>query len=145
MKKLLFFTLTIMAFAGSDLLAQNTIFGKWKTIDDDSGEAKSIVEIYEKDGKAFGKVTKIFRADKQDAVCNECDEDDPRKGEKILGMVILKNMEKDGDEWTDGKILDPNSGTEYKCNMWIEDGKLNVRGYVGFSLLGRTQEWERVE
>lgn len=145
MKKLLFFTFTIILFAGADLLAQSSIFGKWKTIDDESGEAKSVVEIYEEDGKAFGKVTKIFRTDKQDAICDECDEDDPRKDQKILGMVILKNMEKEGDEWTNGKILDPNSGSVYKCTMWVEDGKLHVRGYIGFSLIGRTQVWERVE
>ena len=145
MKKLLFFTFTIILFAGADLLAQSSIFGKWKTIDDESGEAKSVVEIYEEDDKAFGKVTKIFRKDKQDAICDECDEDDPRKDQKILGMVILKNMEKEGDEWTNGKILDPNSGSVYKCTMWVEDGKLHVRGYIGFSLIGRTQVWERVE
>ncbi len=145
MKKLLILALGILIFGNGNLLAQQTIFGEWKTIDDETGEAKSIVEIYEQNGKAFGKVTKIFRQDKQDAVCSECDEDDPRKGQKILGMVILKNMEKDDDEWTNGRILDPNKGSEYKCTMWVENGKLHVRGYIGFSMIGRTQVWERVE
>lgn len=145
MKQLFVLALSLFIFSSTQLLAQQTIFGSWKTIDDDSGEAKSVVEIYEKDGKAFGKVTKIFRQDKQDAVCSECDSDDPRKDQKILGMVILKNMEKDGNEWTNGRILDPNSGSVYKCTMWLEDGKLHVRGYIGFSLIGRTQVWERVE
>ncbi len=148
MKKLLVLSLGISLFSlfiSTDLFAQQSIFGEWKTIDDDSGEAKSIVEIYEQDGKAFGKVTKIFRQDKQDAVCSECDDNDARKNQKILGMVILKNMEKDGNEWTNGRILDPNKGSEYKSTMWLENGKLHVRGYIGFSLIGRTQVWERVQ
>lgn len=145
MKKLFVLVLGVLFFSYGNLFAQQSIFGEWKTIDDETGEAKSVVEIYEQNGKAFGKVTKIFREDKQDAVCSECDDDDSRKGQKILGMVILKNMEKDGDEWTDGKILDPNKGSEYKCTMWLEDGKLHVRGYIGFSMIGRTQVWERAK
>lgn len=145
MKNLIILALSIFLFAGADAHSQQSIFGQWKTIDDDSGEAKSVVEIYEQNGKAFGKVIKIFREDKQDAVCSECDEDDSRKNQKILGMEILKNMQKDGDEWTNGKILDPNSGTEYKCTMWLENGKLHVRGYIGFSLIGRTQIWEPIK
>lgn len=143
MKKALLFIVLILCI-GTQALAQNTIFGQWKTIDDKIGKAKSIVTIYEKDGKAFGKVTKIFDETKQDAVCSECDKKDARKNQKILGMEILRNMQKDGKEWTNGRILDPNNGSEYKCTMWLENGQLHVRGYIGFSLIGRTQVWERV-
>ena len=145
MKKLLILSFIFLLFVASSAMAQTSIFGKWKTIDDETGEAKSVVEIYEKNGKAFGKVIKIYNPDKQDAVCDECDEDDPRKGQKILGMEILKNMKKDGDEWTGGHILDPNNGSVYKCTLWIEDGNLHVRGYIGFSLLGRTQVWKPLQ
>lgn len=143
MKKNLF-SFVVLLFLASPTFAQTSIFGQWKSIDDNTGKAKSIVEIYEKDGKAFGKVIKIFDEAKQDAVCSECSKDDARKGQRILGMEILRNMEKKGKEWTNGKILDPNNGSEYKCTMWLEDGHLHVRGYIGFSLIGRTQIWEKV-
>lgn len=143
MKKALLFIVLILCI-GTQALAQNTVFGQWKTIDDKTGKAKSIVTIYEKDGKAFGKVTKIFDETKQDAVCSKCDQKDARKGQKILGMEILRNMQKEGKEWTNGRILDPNNGSEYKCTMWLENGQLHVRGYIGFSLIGRTQVWEQV-
>lgn len=144
MGKNLFITIIISLFVMVQASAQNTVFGHWRSIDDKTGKAKSVVDIYEKDGKAFGKVIKIFNATKQDAVCSACDKNDARKGQKILGMEILRDMEKSGKEWTNGKILDPNNGSEYKCTMWLEEGKLHVRGYIGFSLIGRTQIWERV-
>lgn len=142
MKKVTFLSAMALLFMAAQAFGQSSIFGKWKTIDDETGKAKSIVEIYEKNGEAFGKVVKILDESKQDIVCSACDEDDPRKGQKILGMEILKHMEKDGDEWTNGRILDPNNGSEYKCTIWLENGKLHVRGYIGFSLIGRTQVWE---
>lgn len=140
------FIITIILLLGAlQAFSQSSIYGQWKTIDDKTGEAKSIVEISEKGGKAFGKVIKIFDPNKQDAVCSECDKNDSRKDQKILGMEILRNMEKKGNEWTNGRILDPNNGSEYKCTMRLENGKLHVRGYIGFSLLGRTQIWEPVK
>lgn len=142
MKKVTFLSAMALLFMAAQAFGQSSIFGKWKTIDDETGKAKSIVEIYEKNGEAFGKVVKILDESKQDIVCSACDEDDPRKGQKVLGMEILKHMEKDGDEWTNGRILDPNNGSEYKCTIWLENGKLHVRGYIGFSLIGRTQVWE---
>lgn len=140
-----FFITGILLFVALQAFSQSTIYGQWKTIDDKTGEAKSIVEINERSGKAFGKVIKIYDPTKQDITCSECANDDSRKNQKILGMEILRNMEKKGDEWTNGKILDPNSGSEYKCTMWLENGKLHVRGYIGFSLIGRTQIWEPIK
>ena len=123
------------------LQAQNSPLGKWKTIDDETGEPKSIVEIYERDGKYYGKVVKLFRTpdEEQDPVCKECDEDDKRYKKKIIGMEIITEMVKDGDEYEDGEILDPNNGKIYNCKFWREGNKLLLRGYWGF--LYRTQEW----
>ncbi|MDC8003738.1 DUF2147 domain-containing protein [Aureisphaera galaxeae] len=120
------------------------VMGKWKTVDDVSGEAKSILEIYEEDGKVYGKVVEIIKKDRQDAVCDQCKGED--KGKPIMGMTIIRGLEKDGDEYNGGKILDPENGKLYKCYITLEDDKtLKVRGYIGFSLLGRTQYWYRVE
>lgn len=119
------------------------VTGKWKTIDDETGEAKSIVEIYKKDGKIYGKIIEILNPAKKDRKCEECPGSD--KGKPIEGLVIIKGLEKDGDEYNDGKILDPVSGKLYKCYIELEGAnKLKVRGYIGFSLLGRTQYWTRV-
>jgi len=120
-----------------------SIIGKWKSIDDETGKEKSIVEIYMKDGKAYGKIIKLFREpnEEQDPVCEECT--DYRKGKKIIGMTIITNMEKDGDEWEDGEILDPNNGKIYDCKLWVEDGNLQVRGYIAFFF--RTQTWLKAD
>lgn len=118
--------------------------GTWKTIDDKTGKEKSYVKIYEtKSGKLQGEVVKILTPGRENAKCEKCEGD--KKGKPIKGMVILWGMEKDGSEWTGGHILDPNSGKQYKCSMKLNGDKLEVRGYLGISLLGRTQIWERVE
>ena len=114
-------------------LAQSPI-GKWKTIDDETNKPKSIVEIYEKDGKLYGKVIKLFRepGEEQNPKCDECDTDDPRYMQPVIGMEILKGLEKDDDEWEDGEILDPKNGSIYDCYIELEGpDKLKVRGYLG--------------
>ena len=120
------------------------VFGKWKTIDDRSGEARSIIEIYEENGKVYGKVVEILTEGRENAVCTECTGKD--KDQPIVGMVIIRGLSKDGDEYNGGKILDPESGKLYKCYIELEeDDTLKARGYIGFSLLGRTQYWYRVK
>tara|TARA_R100001369_G_scaffold92496_1_gene137899 strand:- start:1808 stop:2236 length:429 start_codon:yes stop_codon:yes gene_type:complete len=142
MKKL-FLTMTLVAITALTAVAQD-VTGKWKTIDDETGEEKSIVEIYKDNGKVYGKVVEILNPAKKDATCVDCPGAD--KDKPILGLVIIKGLEKDGDEYNDGKILDPNSGKVYKCYIELESqDKLKVRGYIGFSLLGRTQYWHRVK
>lgn len=121
--------------------AQPSILGKWKTVDE-TGEEKSIIEIYERDGRVYGKVIKIFTAEDPDPVCNECPEDDPRYRKKIIGMEIIKNMQKDDDTYSQGTILDPQDGKIYRCKLWIEEDGLKVRGYWG--PFYRTQTWRRV-
>ena len=126
------------SFVCSSTCAQS-IFGKWKTIDDKTGKPRAVVEIYERDGQAFGKIIKTFPdpGEPTDPICNKCKGAD--KDQKIIGMEILRNMVKDDDEWDDGTILDCEEGKTYDCKIWVEDGKLKVRGYIAFFY--RTQEW----
>lgn len=138
----LFLTLSLVVLTVFTASAQD-VTGKWKTVDDETGEAKSIVEIYKKDGKVYGKIVEILNPAKKDAVCTKCPGSD--KGKAINGLVILKNLEKDGDEYNDGTIMDPTSGKVYKSYIKLNGAnKLDVRGYVGFALMGRTQTWTRV-
>ncbi len=122
----------------------NNVIGVWKTIDDETGEAKSHVELFMKGDKLFGKVVKILNPAKVDNVCELCE--DERKDQKIMGMEIVQNMEWDEDEWDEGTILDPNKGSVYDCKLWLEEddkNKLYVRGYIAF--IFRTQNWYRVQ
>ena len=123
---------------------QQSILGKWKTIDDNTGEEKSVIEIFEKDGKVFGKILKLFRekGEDPDPVCNECPVDDGRYKKKIIGMEIIQNMQASGSELTNGSILDPEDGKIYRCKLWLEGNDLKVRGYWG--PFYRTQTWKRV-
>jgi uncharacterized protein (DUF2147 family) len=103
-----------------------------------------LVEIYEKDGKLFGKIIKLFREADQDhnSLCTECS--DERKDQPILGMEIVRDMEQDGEQWEDGTICDPKSGKVYDCKLWIDKDDsdiLSVLGYVYF--IYRTQHWDR--
>lgn len=121
-----------------------SVIGKWKTIDDETGEAKSIVEIYEKSGKIYGKVVDILRADHKKDVCSKCE--GAEKNKPIIGMVIISGLKKDGSEYSGGTILDPTSGKKYKCYITLDSAdKLKLRGYVGISIMGRTQYWTRVK
>lgn len=134
-------SLLLFCVATITINAQSAI-GTWKTIDDEDGKVKSHVDIYEKDGKLYGKVSKLLST--KTTVCADCE--GTKKGQPIEGMEIIWNLEKDSDtEWEGGKILDPASGKEYKCKIELTDATtLNVRGFIGFSLLGRTQTWYRV-
>ncbi|MEL6671581.1 MAG: DUF2147 domain-containing protein [Bacteroidota bacterium] len=142
------FALFLGFVAMSDLQAQS-VLGKWKTIDDETGDVKSIVELYMVGEKVHGKVVQLFRKPDEDPdpVCDECDDDDPRYNKKVLGMEILTGLEKESnEEWEDGDILDPKNGSVYSCYIeLVEPDKLKVRGYLGVSLLGRTQYWYRVK
>jgi len=140
-----FTTLLIMFVLATLSTHAQSVTGKWKTTDDKTGEDKSIVEIYEKDGKIYGKIIEILNPDKKDAKCTDCKGAD--KDKPINGMVIIRGLSKDGDSWSDGKILDPNKGKTYRCTIKLHEknkNKLDVRGYIGVSLVGRTQTWTRV-
>ena len=108
-----------------------------------SAEAKSIVEVFSKSGKIYAKVVEILDPANKNSVCKKCSGED--KNKPILGLTIIKGLSKDGSEYNSGEILDPNNGKSYKCALSLESkDKLKVRGYIGFSLLGRTQYWHRV-
>jgi len=151
MKKLLklcVFSIVFCFLSAGLLLAADTptsIVGKWKTIDDKTGEPKSIVEIYEKNGKFYGQIKELFikEGDNPDPTCDKCPADDPRKDQPTKGMVIIQELAKTNDGYSGGTILDPKEGKIYTCKLWIEDGKLMVRGYIAFFF--RTQTWHRVE
>lgn len=134
-------------FVLSSATMNKSVVGVWKTIDDDSGEAKSQVKIYIKSGKLYGKVIKLYRdaSQDQDPICDVCP--GYRKDKKIIGMQIIDGLEKDGDEWyKDEGILDPDNGKLYDCKIWLDEDDsdlLHVRGYIGW--LFRTQEWHRVK
>ncbi len=127
--------------------AANPAVGRWTTIDDETKKPKSVIAIYEENGKLFGKIEKLFREpnEEQNPLCDKCQ--GSLKDQPIIGMTILRDLKKDDDEWSGGNILDPANGKTYKCKLAVEDGgkKLKVRGYVGMSLLGRTQYWVRAE
>ncbi len=140
MNKLLILFLIVSA---TNTMAQKTVTGRWKTIDDNTGEAKSIIEIFERGGKVYGKVIKILDpAAEPDPVCDKCPGDDPRFNKKIIGMEIIQGLVKDDDEYSEGTILDPEPGKIYRCKLWLEGEDLMVRGYWG--PFYRTQTWKRV-
>lgn len=121
-----------------------SVLGKWKTIDDATGDEKSIVEITERDGKIYGKVIELLNPAMKNLKCKDCSGDD--KDKPVLGIEVIKGLKKDGDKYSDGKILDPSSGKLYKCTVSFDGAdKLKVRGYVGISAFGRNQIWHRVK
>ncbi|WP_460576061.1 DUF2147 domain-containing protein [Flavobacterium koreense] len=126
------------------IVQSQSVLGKWKTIDDETGKEKSIVEIYEVDGKIYGRIVEILETEHRFKKCTLCQGTD--KDKPIMGLIFIKGLTKDGEEYSGGKILDPKNGKLYKCYITLEgNDKLKVRGYIGISLLGRTQYWKRVK
>lgn len=145
MKLFLLGILSMLLFVSAPV--SKPVTGNWKTIDDKTGKAKSVVYIYKKtDGKLYGKITKLYREEGEEAdpICDDCT--DYRKNKKIIGMEIITGLEKDGNEWyADDAILDPADGKIYDCKLWLDEensNKLYVRGYIAFFF--RTQTWHRV-
>ncbi|ASV99670.1 DUF2147 domain-containing protein [Paraburkholderia aromaticivorans] len=135
----------LLASAVTAMAQADSPVGTWQTIDDHTGQPKALVQIAQDgNGSLNGKVIKGLGAnDQPDRRCTACT--DARKDQPILGMTIISEMKKDGDAWDHGQILDPENGKVYKCKMHLEEGgnKLVVRGYIGVSLLGRSQTWVR--
>ena len=131
--------------ASAQAQAQAGPAGRWTTIDDETGEPRSIVEIAEVNGELQGRIVRIFlRPDeKPDPVCEKCE--GALKDQPVIGMTFLWGLEKDDDDWTGGAILDPKNGKIYNAKLSLDDEgrKLRVRGYIGTPLLGRTQVWLR--
>jgi uncharacterized protein (DUF2147 family) len=127
--------------------ASGTPAGRWRTIDDRTGKVKSLLVLWEADGKLFGRIEKIVNpdADNPNHKCIHCS--GAMKDKELLGMQIIWDMKQANGSWAGGYIFDPDNGSTYKCTMTLEDGgkKLKVRGFIGISLLGRTQYWDRDE
>lgn len=132
-----------LGLAGGVVMAQSdTPVGLWKSIDDDSKQPKALIRIAEASGVLTGRIEKIL-TDKPDALCDQCTGD--LKDKPVRGMTILRGHKKAGDFWEGGTILDPANGKTYKSHLKVIDGgaKIEVRGYIGTPLLGRTQTWIR--
>ena len=141
MKKIL---LTLVLLTITIASNSQTIFGNWHSTNEDTGEIDSVIEVYEKDGKAFAKIIDIKDVKRKNAVCDLCE--DENKNKPILGLNILTGLTKDDNEWSGGTILDPRNGKVYKCYIkLVEPNKLKIRGYIGVSLFGKTAYWERAE
>lgn len=125
--------------------------GNWKTIDDVDNKERAVIEVFEKNDQLFGKIVKTFPRPEDKETCEKCPGD--LKDAKIVGLEILKGVSREGQTktWSGGTILDPKNGKSYKVYLELQDdgqnknAKLKVRGFIGFSLLGRTQYWYRFE
>ena len=157
-KKLIFLGLTLFTISSQ---AQTSVNGKdaigiWKTVDDETGRTKSKVKIYEKNGKIYGRIQELLDPETledsgvntfEEVICHEC----PKnwgKGKPVLNLLIIWDMEKQEDKWSDGNIMDPENGKIYGCTMWLDKddnsgNTLKVRGWLAFFY--RTQTWYREE
>ena len=126
---------------------ENSPVGLWKTIDDTSGKPTALIRITEQQGELQGKIEKLFRGpnEEQNPKCMQCT--DARKDQPIVGMTIVSGLKKTGDEYTGGEILDPKNGKVYKSKLTVRDGgkKVEVRGFIGMPMFGRSQVWLRQE
>ncbi|HXC07394.1 MAG TPA: DUF2147 domain-containing protein [Steroidobacteraceae bacterium] len=119
--------------------------GLWKTFDDKTGKPRALVRVYLQDGKYFGKIEQSFTPGAETRVCAVCT--DERKNQPIIGLLIIRNVSLRDGEYGGGDILDPDTGSVYRCKFHLENegAVLVVRGFIGFSLLGRSQTWRRQE
>jgi len=135
--------ITLIFAVSAILLNGQNILGTWKTIDDEENVEKSHIQLYEEDGILYGKVVKLLEGATA-THCSNCEGD--KKDASITGMIVMYDMKKDGAAYDEGTILDPATGKEYSCKIELEEAdKLKVRGYIGYSWLGRTQYWYRVQ
>lgn len=136
--------ITLALLYCSQLFAQNPdVVGKWTTIDDETGKPKSVVEIFRDGDVVKGKIIELINPSEPNPTCKDCPGD--KNGKPVQGMEIIWGMKekKAGKEWGDGEILDPKKGKVYRCKLKLDGDKLEVRGFIGFSLLGRSQTWQR--
>jgi len=142
--KALFVAAALMGMSSFAAAAGSPV-GIWRSIDDKTRQERSIIRITEENGELRGVVEKIFEQPGDDPahLCKECRNE--RKDKPIVGMTILWGLKKDGDTWAGGEILDPKNGKIYRAKISLSEdgGSLNVRGFIGISLLGRTQTWLR--
>ncbi|WP_373056448.1 DUF2147 domain-containing protein [Zunongwangia sp. H14] len=135
--------LIILLFTGSIGFAQKatSVFGKWENVNDE-GKVNSIIEVYQDNGEVFGKISRIMKEEDRDRKCTKCPGE--MKNKPLEGLVFMKGLEKSDDGYEDGVVVDPKSGKEYKCRIWLDEDnpdKLHVRGYVAFFY--KTKTWTR--
>lgn len=120
----------------------SSVIGAWENIDDETGVKKSEIVLYINEGKLYGRIDRLLLEEDQGKKCVNCTGE--QKNKPIEGLVIVKGLTRDGEEWTGGEIMDPANGKSYDCTLKLtDDNTLNVRGFLGFSFLGRTQVWKR--
>ncbi|MDR2123129.1 MAG: DUF2147 domain-containing protein [Flavobacteriaceae bacterium] len=142
MRKKIFSGILLVVISYAGCFAQS-FTGKWKNIDDETGKPKAVIEIFKKGDHYYGKILELLIKPTNNN-CVKCTDD--RKNKPLLGLEMLRSMTLEGKELTGGKILDPSKGKEYKCTISFENSnKLKVRGYIGVSLIGRNQYWERMK
>ncbi|MRH99907.1 DUF2147 domain-containing protein [Kriegella sp. EG-1] len=145
MKFLQQFALLFILLLTTSFVNSQSIFGKWKTIDDRTGNPKAIINIFKKDGLMYGVVDKIVEPGKENALCVKCDGD--LKDKPVLGMTIIDGLEKhDNGEWKGKTLFDPEQAMTFRCKIWLNpdnSDELKVRGYLAF--IYRTQTWIRVD
>lgn len=142
MKKAFWMIRTLLLLA--PLLLQAQVVGRWKTIDDATGEEKSIVEIYHQNDRVYGKIIAVLTPGGEDALCVKCK--GKEKDKPIKGLVIIKDLKPEGNEYKGGTIFDPEVGKTYTAKIWTDTSNndvLHVRGYLAFFF--RTQEWIRIK
>ncbi len=117
--------------------------GDWRTFDDRTGKERSLVRIEEIGGELRGRIVATIDPADADKTCDICTDD--RKGHKTIGLEVIRGLRPEGDHWADGRVLNPETGSIYHATLKLEDGgeKLVLRGYVGITLLGRSQTWLR--
>jgi uncharacterized protein (DUF2147 family) len=139
-RRLSAFVVLTVGLGASCAGAAESLAGKWNTVDDKSGKVESQVQLYEEGGKLFGKIVGLSEPNDDKGkpkTCTKCTGAD--KDKPIVGLVIIKDLSASGDRYKGGTILDPADGKIYKAEVWVEDGKLKVRGYLG--VFYKTQTW----
>jgi uncharacterized protein (DUF2147 family) len=141
------FSALLLAFAQLAAASDSSPIGTWRTIDDETHKPRALVRVEEHDGALTGRIVQLFREPGEDPapLCVDCKGE--RHNQPVLGMTILWNFRQNGDVWSGGEVLDPEEGRIYRANLRLRDNgaRLEVHGYIGVSLLGRSQMWERVE
>jgi uncharacterized protein (DUF2147 family) len=125
--------------------AESAAVGYWQTYDDKTGKPNGVVQLYLNGGKLFGRIAKLRPQTKPEDKCTKCS--GSLKDKPFLNLLILWDLKPDGSEndWSGGTVLDPDTGDTYQCTIkTLGTSKLEIRGFVGISLFGRTQTWERV-
>lgn len=137
--------LLVMLVMFSFTVQSQSIFGKWKTIDDRTGKPKAVIDVYKKNGLMYGHVVEILEEGKEDSVCSKCDGE--LKDKPVMGMTIIDAAKEHEDgKWKGKTLFDPEQAMTFRCKIWLNpenSNELKVRGYLAF--IYRTQTWVRVE